>query len=63
MAEIPYRTALIIGIMLSLFDQITGINIVIYYIQKILLELGYDKEMASQGMVLMGTRPARMAAK
>jgi MFS transporter, SP family, arabinose:H+ symporter len=48
------RIALIIGIMLSLFDQITGINIVIYYIQKILLELGFDKEMASQGMVLMG---------
>ena len=36
------RVALIIGIMLSLFDQITGINIVIYYIQKILLELGFS---------------------
>ena len=38
------RTALSIGIMLVIFDQITGINIVIYYIQKILLQLGLTPE-------------------
>jgi SP family arabinose:H+ symporter-like MFS transporter len=48
------RTALIIGVMLSLFDQITGINIVIYYIDKILLDLGFDKEAAKRGMLLLG---------
>ncbi|NQU23698.1 MAG: sugar porter family MFS transporter [Candidatus Nealsonbacteria bacterium] len=48
------RIALIIGIMLSLFDQITGINIVIYYIQKILLQVGFSKEAAGQGMIALG---------
>jgi sugar porter (SP) family MFS transporter len=48
------RRPLLIGIMLSLFDQITGINIVIYYIQKILLELGFTEEQARQGMLLLG---------
>ena len=46
--------ALMIGIMLSLFDQITGINIVIYYIQKILLQLGFSESQARQGMLLLG---------
>jgi len=49
------RTALIIGVMLSLFDQITGINIVIYYIQKILLQLGFSEQEARQGMLMLGT--------
>lgn len=48
------RVALIIGIMLSLFDQITGINIVIYYIQKILLELGFSEGQARWGMFFLG---------
>ncbi len=48
------RTALLIGIMLSLFDQITGINVVIYYIQEILLVLGYTEQEARQGMLLLG---------
>lgn len=48
------RIALLIGIMLSLFDQITGINIVIYYIQKILLELGFSEKQARWGMILLG---------
>jgi SP family arabinose:H+ symporter-like MFS transporter len=48
------RIALTIGIMLSLFDQITGINIVIYYIQKILLQLGFTEQQARQGMLLLG---------
>lgn len=48
------RNALMIGIMLSLFDQITGINIVIYYIQKILLQLGFSESQARQGMLLLG---------
>ncbi len=48
------RVALAIGIMISLFDQITGINIVIYYIQKILLQLGYTEQQARHGMLLLG---------
>ena len=48
------RTALMIGIMLSLFDQITGINIVIYFIQKILLQLDFTESQARQGMLLLG---------
>jgi sugar porter (SP) family MFS transporter len=48
------RTAMIIGVMISLFDQITGINIVIYYIQKILLQLGFTEQQARQGMLLLG---------
>lgn len=48
------RVALMIGILLSLFDQITGINIVIYYIQKILLDLGFSEGAAARGMVLLG---------
>jgi sugar porter (SP) family MFS transporter len=48
------RRALMVGIMLSLFDQITGINIVIYYIQKILLQLGFSESQARQGMLLLG---------
>ncbi len=48
------RTALLIGVMLSLFDQITGINIVIYYIQKILLQLGFNEQEARQGMLMLG---------
>ncbi len=48
------RRALIVGVMLSLFDQITGINIVIYYIQKILLQLGFTESQARQGMLWLG---------
>ena len=48
------RTALMIGIMLVVFDQITGINIVIYYIQKILLQIGFTEEQAWQGMLAVG---------
>jgi len=48
------RVALTIGVMLSLFDQITGINIVIYYIQKILLQLGFTEPQARQGMLMLG---------
>jgi SP family arabinose:H+ symporter-like MFS transporter len=48
------RTAMMIGIMLAVFDQITGINIVIYYIQKILLQLGFTEEQAWQGMLAVG---------
>jgi SP family arabinose:H+ symporter-like MFS transporter len=48
------RKALMIGIMLSLFDQITGINIVIYYIQKILIQLNFTEAQARQGMLLLG---------
>jgi SP family arabinose:H+ symporter-like MFS transporter len=48
------RTAMMIGIMLVIFDQITGINIVIYYIQKILLQLGFTEEQAWQGMLAVG---------
>ncbi|MEE2783589.1 MAG: sugar porter family MFS transporter [Pseudomonadota bacterium] len=48
------RTALSIGIMLVIFDQITGINIVIYYIQKILLQLGLTPEQAWQGTLAVG---------
>jgi len=48
------RVAMIIGVFLCLFDQITGINIVIYYIQKILLDLDFSKEQARQGMVWLG---------
>ena len=48
------RTAMIIGVFLCLFDQVTGINIVIYYIQKILLDLGFSAEGARQGMVFLG---------
>ena len=48
------RVALFIGIMLVIFDQITGISVVIYYIQKILLQLGFSEEQAWQGMLAVG---------
>jgi SP family arabinose:H+ symporter-like MFS transporter len=48
------RIALIIGVLLSLFDQVTGINIVIYYIQKILLDLGFNASQARWGMIGLG---------
>ena len=48
------RLALVIGVMLSLFDQVTGINVVIYYIQKILLQLGFSQQQARWGMIFLG---------
>jgi SP family arabinose:H+ symporter-like MFS transporter len=48
------RKPLMIGIMLFVFDQITGINVVIYYIQKILLQIGFTEEQAWRGMLAVG---------
>lgn len=48
------RKALFIGMMLSLFDQLTGINIVLYYIQPILGQLKFGTRQTRQGMLLLG---------
>jgi MFS family permease len=37
-----FRRALVIGVLLSIFQQITGINAVIYFAPKIFNEVGYD---------------------
>jgi MFS transporter, SP family, galactose:H+ symporter len=39
---------LFVGIMISLFQQITGINVVVYYAPKIFEMMGYQKESSAQ---------------
>ena len=50
-----FRIALIIGILLAVFSQITGINVIIYYTPMILLDLGFESaSTALLGMVVVG---------
>ena len=49
------RTALLIGILLAVFSQITGINVIIYYTPMILMEIGFGSaSTALLGMVMVG---------
>lgn len=48
------RTALMVGIGLSVFGQLTGVNIVVYYGPKILEEAGFEIGGALQYQVLLG---------
>ncbi len=48
------RPALIIGIILALFSQITGINAIIYYAPEIFKSVGFGAESALFQTVLIG---------
>lgn len=48
------RTALLIGILLPVFSQISGINVIIYYGPKILNEAGFSISDALGGQVTIG---------
>ena len=48
------RTALLIGILLPIFSQISGINVIIYYGPKILNEAGFSISDALGGQVTIG---------
>jgi MFS transporter, SP family, arabinose:H+ symporter len=49
-----WRTALLIGILLPFFSQVSGINAVIYYGPKILAEAGFARSEAFGGQVIIG---------
>lgn len=49
------RTPLVIGIILALFSQITGINAIIYYAPEIFKQIGFAAESALLQTVLIGT--------
>jgi SP family arabinose:H+ symporter-like MFS transporter len=48
------RTALLVGVMLSVFGQLSGVNIVVYYGPKILMAAGYGDAGALLGQVGFG---------
>jgi sugar porter (SP) family MFS transporter len=48
------RTALLIGILLPIFSQVSGINVIIYYGPKILNEAGFSISEALGGQVTIG---------
>lgn len=48
------RTALLVGVMLSVFGQLSGVNIVVYYGPKILMAAGYGAAGALLGQVGFG---------
>ena len=49
-----YRMALIIGVVLALFSQITGINAVIYFAPEIFKSIGIGVESALSQTILIG---------
>ncbi len=49
------KTPLVIGIILALFSQITGINAIIYYAPEIFKQIGFAAESALIQTVLIGT--------
>lgn len=49
-----FRTALMVGVGLSVFGQLTGVNIVVYYGPSILEEVGFEVGGALQYQVLLG---------
>ena len=52
--EKGFRTAIIIGIVLALFSQITGINAIMYYAPEILKSAGFGVDSALMQTVLIG---------
>ncbi len=48
------RKALLIGVMLSVFGQMSGVNIVVYYGPKIIKQAGFAIESALQFQVMLG---------
>ncbi|MBC8770528.1 sugar porter family MFS transporter [Arenibacter sp. BSSL-BM3] len=48
------RRALLIGLVLALFSQITGINAIIYYAPEIFKNIGFDTDSALQQTVIIG---------
>lgn len=48
------RVALLVGVMLSVFGQLSGVNIVVYYGPKILMAAGYEDIAALLGQVGFG---------
>ncbi|SHE35640.1 MFS transporter, SP family, arabinose:H+ symporter [Arenibacter palladensis] len=49
-----FRRALIIGLVLALFSQITGINAIIYYAPEIFRDIGFGTDSALQQTVIIG---------
>lgn len=49
------RMALIVGVVLALFSQITGINAIIYYAPEILKNIGMERDAALMQTVIIGT--------
>ena len=49
-----YRTAIIVGVVLALFSQITGINAIMYYAPEILKSAGFGVDSALIQTVLIG---------
>jgi SP family arabinose:H+ symporter-like MFS transporter len=49
------KPALVIGVVLALFSQITGINAIIYYAPEIFKQIGFASESALMQTVLIGT--------
>jgi SP family arabinose:H+ symporter-like MFS transporter len=52
--EKGFRTAIIIGVVLALFSQITGINAIMYYAPEILKSAGFGVDSALMQTVLIG---------
>jgi len=52
--EKGFRTAIIIGVILALFSQITGINAIMYYAPEILKSAGFGVDSALMQTVLIG---------
>ena len=48
------RTLLLIGVLLAIFQQITGINIILYYAPKIFMEAGFGESSALLASVIVG---------
>jgi SP family arabinose:H+ symporter-like MFS transporter len=53
--EPGFRTALIVGMVLALFSQITGINAIIYYAPEIFKNIGFGTNSALYQTVIIGT--------
>jgi len=49
------RTALLIGVMLAIFQQITGINAVLYYAPRIFEHAGFERVSAIMQSAIVGT--------
>tara|TARA_R110002049_G_scaffold97783_1_gene238166 strand:- start:8144 stop:9487 length:1344 start_codon:yes stop_codon:yes gene_type:complete len=49
-----YRTAIIVGVVLALFSQITGINAIMYYAPEILKSAGFGVNSALMQTILIG---------
>jgi len=50
----PYLRLLLIGIVVALFNQLTGINVIMYYAPKIFVTAGFDSDSALFQTVLIG---------